>query len=139
LFPGRPRTAFRLNGGKWETRKRPSLTAVGRKAVEDYRRPRRSATFDATGKFRQGLEESIPAHNGQTPALAEAGRSGSIRAGLGNGRSAGDGSALVRSQPSALDLFASLKPSKSFPGSNEEKEAMHRLIGELAAKEGRRE
>jgi antitoxin PrlF len=49
----------------------------------------------------------------------------------------GDGSALVRPQPSALDLFASLKPSKSFPGTKEEKEAMHRLVGEQAAQEGR--
>lgn len=47
-----------------------------------------------------------------------------------------DGTVIVRPQPSALDLFASLKPAKPFPGIKEEKEALRRLVGKQAAKEG---
>lgn len=47
-----------------------------------------------------------------------------------------DGSARVRPQPSALELFGSLKPAKAFPGRAEEKAAVKRLIAEQAAKEG---
>lgn len=47
-----------------------------------------------------------------------------------------DGSVLVRPQPSALHLFASLKSRKPFPGTKQEKEAVRRLAGEQAAMEG---
>lgn len=47
-----------------------------------------------------------------------------------------DGSVVVRPQPSALDLFGSLKPAKPFPGLKEEKEGTRRAIAEQAAKEG---
>ena len=47
-----------------------------------------------------------------------------------------DGSAIVRPQPNALDLFASLKPSKTSPGRESEKAAVAKLIAAQAAKEG---
>ncbi len=47
-----------------------------------------------------------------------------------------DGTAIVRPQPSALDLFGSLKPAKPFPGLKTEKEAVKRLTADQAAKEG---
>jgi antitoxin PrlF len=47
-----------------------------------------------------------------------------------------DGSAVVRPQPSALKLFASLKPSKRFPGLKQEKEGTLRAVAKQAAKEG---
>ena len=47
-----------------------------------------------------------------------------------------NGTAIVRPQPSALDLFASLKPAKSFPGLKAEKEAVRRKTADQAAKEG---
>jgi bifunctional DNA-binding transcriptional regulator/antitoxin component of YhaV-PrlF toxin-antitoxin module len=46
-----------------------------------------------------------------------------------------NGTAVVRPQPSALDLFGSLKPAKAFPGLKEEKRAIRRLVAEQAAKE----
>ena len=49
-----------------------------------------------------------------------------------------DGSALVRSQSSALDLFGSLKPNKAFPGLREEKDAVRGEIARNAAKKGDR-
>lgn len=48
----------------------------------------------------------------------------------------GDGSAIVRPQPNALDLFGSLKPTKAVPGWEEEKAAVKKMIAEQAAKEG---
>jgi bifunctional DNA-binding transcriptional regulator/antitoxin component of YhaV-PrlF toxin-antitoxin module len=47
-----------------------------------------------------------------------------------------DGTAVVRPQPRASDLFGSLKPAKAFPGLAEEKEAVRRAVGEQAAQEG---
>jgi len=47
-----------------------------------------------------------------------------------------DGSVLVRPQPSALDLYGSLKPKAAFPGTREEKDAVRRAIAQQAAKEG---
>jgi antitoxin PrlF len=47
-----------------------------------------------------------------------------------------DGSVVVWPQPSALDLFGSLKPAKTFPGLKEEKEGTRRAVAEQAAKEG---
>lgn len=47
-----------------------------------------------------------------------------------------DGSAVVRPQASALDLFGSLKPPKKFPGRVAEREAVSRAVGTHAAKEG---
>jgi len=47
-----------------------------------------------------------------------------------------NGYALVRPQPSALDLYGSLKPKKAFPGIQEEKEAVRRAVAKQAAKEG---
>jgi antitoxin PrlF len=47
-----------------------------------------------------------------------------------------DGTAVVRCQPNALELFGSLKPAKPFPGLKEEKEAMRRAAAAQAAKEG---
>ena len=47
-----------------------------------------------------------------------------------------DGTALVRPQPSALELFGSLKPAKRFPGLQEEKESVRRAVAAQAAKEG---
>jgi antitoxin PrlF len=47
-----------------------------------------------------------------------------------------NGSVVVRPQPSALDLFGSLKPAKPFPGLKEEKEATRRTVAEQASKEG---
>ncbi len=47
-----------------------------------------------------------------------------------------DGSVLVRPQPSALDLFESLKSDIAFPGIREEKEAVHRAIADESVKEG---
>jgi antitoxin PrlF len=49
-----------------------------------------------------------------------------------------DGTVLVRPQPSALDLFGSLKPAKPFPGLAGEKAAVRRLVAEHAAKKGSR-
>jgi bifunctional DNA-binding transcriptional regulator/antitoxin component of YhaV-PrlF toxin-antitoxin module len=48
----------------------------------------------------------------------------------------GNGSAIVRPQPSALGLFGSLKPAKPFPGGKTEKSAVKRLTAAQAAKEG---
>ena len=47
-----------------------------------------------------------------------------------------NGTAVVRAQPSALDLFGSLRPAKPFPGLKAEKAAMKRLTAAQAAKEG---
>ena len=47
-----------------------------------------------------------------------------------------DGAAVVRPQPSALDLFGSLKSSKKFPGRAAERQAAARAAGRRAAKEG---
>ena len=47
-----------------------------------------------------------------------------------------DGTVIVRPQPSALDLFGSLKPKKPFPGVQEEKRTVQKLIAKLAAREG---
>jgi antitoxin PrlF len=47
-----------------------------------------------------------------------------------------NGTAVVRPQASALDLFGSLKPAKPFPGLRAEKEAAKRLTAQQAAKEG---
>ena len=38
-----------------------------------------------------------------------------------------DGTAVVRPEPNALELFGSLKPVKPFPGLKEEKAAMRRV------------
>jgi bifunctional DNA-binding transcriptional regulator/antitoxin component of YhaV-PrlF toxin-antitoxin module len=48
----------------------------------------------------------------------------------------GDGTVVVRSQPSALDLFGSLKSPKKFPGRAAEREAAGRAAGRHAAREG---
>ena len=47
-----------------------------------------------------------------------------------------DGSAIVRPQPNALDLFGSLKPAKAAPTRDKEKAAVAELIAAQAAKEG---
>ncbi len=47
----------------------------------------------------------------------------------------GDGTAVVTPQPSALDLFASLKSRKKFPGRAAEREAVARAVGRQAAQE----
>jgi bifunctional DNA-binding transcriptional regulator/antitoxin component of YhaV-PrlF toxin-antitoxin module len=47
-----------------------------------------------------------------------------------------DGSAVVRAQGSALDLFGSLKSAKKFPGRAVEREAASRAVGKHAATEG---
>ena len=47
-----------------------------------------------------------------------------------------DRSVVVRPQPSALELFGSLKPARRFPGFKAEKEASHRAVAEQAAQEG---
>ncbi len=47
-----------------------------------------------------------------------------------------DGTVIVSPQPSALALFGSLKPKKPFPGVQEEKRAVQKLIAKLAAREG---
>ena len=47
-----------------------------------------------------------------------------------------DGTVIVRPQPSALDVFGTLKPTKAFPGIEGEKRAVQKLIAERAAKEG---
>ena len=47
-----------------------------------------------------------------------------------------DGTAVVRPRPRASDLFGSLKPTKSVPGLQREKEAIRRAVGEQAAQEG---
>ena len=49
-----------------------------------------------------------------------------------------DGTAIVRPQPSALDLFGTLKPGKPVSGLKAEKEAVKRLTAAQAAKEGLR-
>ena len=48
----------------------------------------------------------------------------------------GDGSAVVRPQQGALDLFASLKTSKKFPGRDAERKAVARSVARHAAAEG---
>ncbi len=48
----------------------------------------------------------------------------------------GDGAAVVRPQPSALNLFGSLKSSKKFPGRAVERHAAARAAGRHAAREG---
>ena len=47
-----------------------------------------------------------------------------------------NGTAIVRPQPSALDLFGTLKPGKPFPGLKAEKDAVKKLTAGQAAKEG---
>jgi bifunctional DNA-binding transcriptional regulator/antitoxin component of YhaV-PrlF toxin-antitoxin module len=47
-----------------------------------------------------------------------------------------DGTVVVRPQPSALDLFGSLKSPKKFPGRAAEREAAARAAGRHAAREG---
>lgn len=47
-----------------------------------------------------------------------------------------DGSAVVRPQRSALDLFGSLKSPKKFSCRTAEREAVSRATGKHAAKEG---
>ncbi len=47
-----------------------------------------------------------------------------------------DGTAIVRPQPSALELFGSLKSEVSFPGISKETEAAQRAMAEEAANEG---
>ena len=47
-----------------------------------------------------------------------------------------DGSAVVRPQGSALDLFGSLRAPKRFPGRAAEREAVSREVGKHAANEG---
>jgi bifunctional DNA-binding transcriptional regulator/antitoxin component of YhaV-PrlF toxin-antitoxin module len=47
-----------------------------------------------------------------------------------------DGSAVVRPQVSALDLFGSLKSSKRFPGRAKERAAVSRAVAKHAAREG---
>ena len=47
-----------------------------------------------------------------------------------------DGTVLVRPQPTALDLFGSLKSSKKFPGRAAERMAVARAASRHAAKEG---
>ncbi len=47
-----------------------------------------------------------------------------------------DGTAVVRPQRSALDLFASLKSPKKFPGRAAEREAAARAVARHAAKHG---
>ena len=47
-----------------------------------------------------------------------------------------DGTAVVRAQPNAVELFGSLKPAKSFPGFKAEKEAVSRAVAAHAAQEG---
>lgn len=51
----------------------------------------------------------------------------------------GDGSVVVRPQPSALGLFGRLKPAKAFPGLKQEKEGVRRGVARQAAKEGLRQ
>jgi bifunctional DNA-binding transcriptional regulator/antitoxin component of YhaV-PrlF toxin-antitoxin module len=48
----------------------------------------------------------------------------------------GDGSVIVRPQPSALALFGSLKSPRKFPGRAAEREAAARAAGRHAAGEG---
>lgn len=48
----------------------------------------------------------------------------------------GDGTVVVRPQPSALELFASLPPRKRTEGRNAEREAMMKAVGKHAATEG---
>jgi antitoxin PrlF len=50
---------------------------------------------------------------------------------------AADGSVTVRPEPSALDLYGSLKSKKKFPGIREEKAAMRRHVAKQAAHEDR--
>ena len=45
-----------------------------------------------------------------------------------------DGTVIVRPQPSALELFGSLKPTKPFPGIQEERKAVQKLVAKRAAK-----
>ena len=47
-----------------------------------------------------------------------------------------DGSAIVRRQGSALDLFASLRSSKKFPGRAKEREVVSRAVAKHAGGEG---
>jgi bifunctional DNA-binding transcriptional regulator/antitoxin component of YhaV-PrlF toxin-antitoxin module len=48
----------------------------------------------------------------------------------------GDGTVVVRPQPSALGLFGKLKSSKRFSGRVAEREAVARAVGRHAAREG---
>jgi bifunctional DNA-binding transcriptional regulator/antitoxin component of YhaV-PrlF toxin-antitoxin module len=48
----------------------------------------------------------------------------------------GDGAAVVRPQPSALDLFGSLKSTRRFRGRAAERQAVARIAGRHAAEEG---
>jgi len=47
-----------------------------------------------------------------------------------------DGTAVVRPQPSALNLFGSLKSREKFPGRAAEREAVARAAAQRAAGEG---
>jgi len=47
-----------------------------------------------------------------------------------------DGTVVVRPQPSALDLFGSLKSTKKYPGRAAEREAVARAVGRRAANKG---
>ena len=47
-----------------------------------------------------------------------------------------DGTVIVRPQPSALDLFGSLKSPKKFPGRAAEREAAIRAVARHATKKG---
>ena len=47
-----------------------------------------------------------------------------------------DGTAVVRPQPNAVELFGSLKSVKRFPGLRAEKEAVSRAVAAHAAQEG---
>jgi len=47
-----------------------------------------------------------------------------------------DGTVTVKPEPSALELFGSLKSGKPFPGIEAEKAAMRKGIAEQAALEG---
>lgn len=47
-----------------------------------------------------------------------------------------DGTVIVRPQPSALDLFGSLKSPKKFPGRVAEREAAIRAVARHATKKG---
>jgi len=46
-----------------------------------------------------------------------------------------DGTATVRPEPSALDLFGSLKSKRKFPGLKEEKDAVRRFVARQVAGE----
>jgi antitoxin PrlF len=46
-----------------------------------------------------------------------------------------DGSAVMRPEPSALDLFGSLKSTRKFPGMKEEKAAIRKYVASRLARE----